>query len=793
MENICKNDEDIAKVLSELDNFPSEPDDPTFIDDNSETEDHTEVDSEYHSDASVDGTDSQYYPPDFEMGRPVSLFDTNQGENTDSLRICSSIIGHSALPLENQGNPSTLPLNFNQIDEANETNGQTMDLELPNYTITDLNKPGPSCGYIGISSPAFCFDQTSSNGNNSVNGQDANIIQPNVNVFDELIDTVLPTPEVNLVKNSSTPNQTILTMNFDSEEECVSYMPSSSESTMSDDSLDLEINNDEIVDLVRQSSKISCMNKTQQIVTLPSLSHHKNIVLPKKRNMRGKNGFLWSSKPKTQSSRTPRRNIVHFRQRPANNAKNVQNPTDAFKLFITPSMVDKIVVNTNIEINNKRQKYTSNPNLSTVSETTPEEINALLGLLVMSAAMKDNHLSTEELFDPTFSGSRYVSVMSRNRFDFLLNCLRFDDKTTRPARRLVDKLAPIREIWDEFVESCRSNYVPGSYVTIDEQLLGFRGRCPFKMYIPSKPNKYGMKIVMLCDVTTKYMIDAMPYLGKNTNTSGLPQGAYFVTELTKTIHGSFRNVTMDNWFTSVNLAKDMLNNHKLTIVGTLRSDKREIPPEMSVKQDRKVNSAMFGYSNELVLLSYKAKKNKLVFLLSTTHEVGTIREESGKPEIIHFYNETKGAVDSFDEMSSNMSTSRKTQRWPLCFFFGMLNSTLVNAFVIYTHRLIQENKKPVTRREFAKLVSEELMKPWLEARLQVPTMHRNLKVKIMEILGSSIPVADCQGQEAPKRKICAFCPPKKRRMTQYVCFSCKKHMCMEHRGMLCTDCSENTI
>ncbi|GFQ86803.1 DDE_Tnp_1_7 domain-containing protein [Trichonephila clavata] len=55
------------------------------------------------------------------------------------------------------------------------------------------------------------------------------------------------------------------------------------------------------------------------------------------------------------------------------------------------------------------------------------------------------------------------------------------------------------EIWDDFIKNCVDSYKPGSYVTIDEQLLAFRGRCPFRMCIPNKPAKHGIKIVMMCD------------------------------------------------------------------------------------------------------------------------------------------------------------------------------------------------------------------------------------------------------------------------------------------------------
>lgn len=164
----------------------------------------------------------------------------------------------------------------------------------------------------------------------------------------------------------------------------------------------------------------------------------------------------------------------------------------------------------------------------------------MIGLLLLAARKKDNHLTAAELFDPSESETKYISVMSKDRFDFLLNCLRFDDKSTREERKAIDKFAPIREIWEMLIAVCRDNYKPGSYVTVDEQLLGFRGRCPFRMYIPSKPDKYGIKTVVLCDSKTNYMIDAIPYMGKGTNTNGEPLASFFVKQLTESIRGSNR-------------------------------------------------------------------------------------------------------------------------------------------------------------------------------------------------------------------------------------------------------------
>jgi hypothetical protein len=81
-------------------------------------------------------------------------------------------------------------------------------------------------------------------------------------------------------------------------------------------------------------------------------------------------------------------------------------------------------------------------------------------------------------------------------------------------RKKEDPFVHIRGLWSQFVENCTTYYSHSVHCTTDEQLLGFRGRCPFRVYIPNKPDKYGIKIVMICDSHTFYFISGMPYLDK---------------------------------------------------------------------------------------------------------------------------------------------------------------------------------------------------------------------------------------------------------------------------------------
>ena len=68
-----------------------------------------------------------------------------------------------------------------------------------------------------------------------------------------------------------------------------------------------------------------------------------------------------------------------------------------------------------------------------------------------------------------------------------------------------------------------------------------------------------------------------------------------VKRLIQPISHRGRNVTFDNWFTSVTLAEEILKEHKITTVGTIRKNKREIHPEFTNTTEREEKSSKFAF------------------------------------------------------------------------------------------------------------------------------------------------------------------------------------------------------
>jgi hypothetical protein len=80
--------------------------------------------------------------------------------------------------------------------------------------------------------------------------------------------------------------------------------------------------------------------------------------------------------------------------------------------------------------------------------------------------------------------------------------------------------------------------------------------------------------------------------------------------------------------------------HKLTIVGTCRKYRKEIPQSFISLRGKQVQSCQHAFYGPQSLVSY-ISKNKSALLLSAIHRTAPVDQDTMKPEIIQFYNKTK--------------------------------------------------------------------------------------------------------------------------------------------------------
>lgn len=94
------------------------------------------------------------------------------------------------------------------------------------------------------------------------------------------------------------------------------------------------------------------------------------------------------------------------------------------------------------------------------------------------------------------------------------------------------------------------------------------------------------------------------------------------------------------------------------------------------------------------------------------HHQDNVNQNTSKPEIIGFYNSTKGRVDSLDQKCAAYSSNR-SQRWPTTIFCAILNIFGINNYVLWKGSNPQPN---MSRRQFIEAVALDLVKPHVRTR-----------------------------------------------------------------------------
>ena len=458
---------------------------------------------------------------------------------------------------------------------------------------------------------------------------------------------------------------------------------------------------------------------------------------------------------------------------------NIVDPLTAFLLFLKP--VEHIILNmTNLYGVRKYKDQWENIDLV--------KLHAYFGLLLLAGVYRSYGECVTQLWNEKTGRPIFRAAMSLKMFKKIHGCIRFDDREERLSSTVRDKLAPIRNVFDRWNSNLKCMYTPGKNVTVDEQLIPFRGRCPFRQYIPSKPAKYGIKMWILCDSSNYYAYNTQVYIGRDRNTAPeRNQGQRIVLDLTEGL--SNRNVTCDNFFTSYTLAEKLNRNH-MTILGTIRKNRNEIPPVLLDMRRKPLYSTEVVYEPKLqaVMLSYVTHRNRFVCLLSTYHNKVNINErnEKKKPNLIEDYNKTKNGVDTMDQMVATYTCKRKINRWPMALFCNLLDVSALNAFVLFVQMFPEwqatKTNMNIRRRLFIEQLGMSLVDPYIAGR---PSRPRTSDAAA--ICDEGRPFRHLT--PTTKRGRCYVCTYKNNKNTYATrCGKCAKYICAEHHFDICPKC-----
>lgn len=523
-------------------------------------------------------------------------------------------------------------------------------------------------------------------------------------------------------------------------------------------------------------------------------------------------GLTWKSDP-----------IARRRQIAANvikeapglkNGVNPKTPFEAFRLFFDDNIIDLILQYTNQKLALVKESTPKSSFIQKSRSFEKEEILGYMGFVITAGAYKQNRDPVVDLFSEE-NMPIYRATFSNYRFQLLQKCIRFDDQTTRDIRKEYDNFAAARDLWERVTGKFPDFLVPSESVVIDEELITFHGRCKFRLYIPTKPGKYGIEANVLSDSESYYCFAAEPYAGKVSNqpkdyNSG-PEVVKRLVALAK-LQNTGRNITMDRKFTAIPTANALLEQN-LTVVGTIMSNRRDVPPEL---KPQSLNNATpgtirFAFRDRETLVSYVPRKKKVVTVLSTQHH--NMQVQNDKPEIILYYNSTK---DTLDKCVRAFSCRRGTRRWPMAVFFNLIDIVAYNSYILFikaNENWAKENPKQKSgRKVFLKCLGKELCQINMNNRSKYRGLQ-NKYVAALKIFGF-----ECQ-QELPttrgvvrretsgistrsavqkilKKGRCFICPRSADRKYMKACSNCEKYICPRHTASEqiniirnCTNCN----
>ncbi|XP_008189593.1 piggyBac transposable element-derived protein 3-like [Acyrthosiphon pisum] len=366
-------------------------------------------------------------------------------------------------------------------------------------------------------------------------------------------------------------------------------------------------------------------------------------------------------------------------------------------------------------------EYFMNNNFKPTSAT---EIKSLIAIQMIMGCLK--YPKKEMYWTRKYRVNIIADTMTKNRFFSLRQHIHLINNLDIP-RNNKDKFVKVRPIFDTLNIRCQQLPVERN-LSVDEQIVPFKGKLSVKQYMKGKPNPWGIKIFLLCG-ESGIVYNMILYQGMSTNINEELQknfglGGAIVVCLTQNISENRHFLYFDNFFSSYNLFYALLQK-KIYAAGTVRLNRFFKPPMMPDKQISNLGrGTSFEITSKLGISLLKWFDNKPInigsnFITSGTPEYVKRWDKKNKefvhierPEVIKLYNKSMGGVDKHDQLVSYYRMHMKSKKWTLRMIFHAFDMAVSNCWLEYINDA-NELKIPKNRQlallDFKSSLAEELI------------------------------------------------------------------------------------
>lgn len=413
-----------------------------------------------------------------------------------------------------------------------------------------------------------------------------------------------------------------------------------------------------------------------------------------------------------------------------------------------------------------------------------DEMAAFMGTLYFMGYMKlptyYSYWSTDFLTE--MRGFR--TIISRNRWHLIWNFFHVTNNEDAHPRDhpQYDKLFKIRPLVDILINNWQSSYYPGQNLSVDESIVAYKGRASMIQYNPNKPHKWGMKAWVLSESKTGYIYNWDLYKGGTAGRTEAGLTQKVVLDITKPVYGHRHHIYMDNFFSSPDLFAVLAEN-KLGACGTLRVNRRGVPPKIKESQNKlsREDPPVFVREEKFLYIAWQDKKT--VNLISTIHNdeifertvrcrdaANDFQRKIIKPKAIELYNQHMGGVDLSDQKMQVYLNVHRTLKWWKKVALYLFEASFVNTFVIW--KSLHEGERIRVDRFRLALIHQligEHRRQQAPARQLCNPPGRFTGAHFVGIIPGKTP----KGKQSYSD--CAVCSNRavKRHQTEYICKTCQ--------------------
>ena len=403
------------------------------------------------------------------------------------------------------------------------------------------------------------------------------------------------------------------------------------------------------------------------------------------------------------------------------------NMTDTSKcseflaLFLDGRFYDLLV----LETNRYAEQFLASPKALTLGPhsrfrnwvpVTVAEMKEFIAIIIAMGLVQHQDLQDYWSTDVILQTPFFRSVMTRNRFLLILSFFHLNDNTTAVPKGQdgYDPVHKVRPVYDMFRSAYPAIYSPGQNLSLDEGMIAWRGNLGFRVYMPNKPNKYGVKTFEVCDSSNGYCCQLELYTGAVEEVS--PKGKIYdlVMRLMNSYLNKGHHLYVDNYYTSPVLFSDLFN-QDTGACGTMRKNRKGVPTAVKDKKLKKGESIAMT-NGTLQVMKWADRKD--VLLASTLHTGGfglsTKRDPATgefvrRPLCVLDYDKYMGAVDRSDQMLTYQAFLRRSVKWWKKVFFHMLMLSVLNSYILYKEHCRKIGKSPPLQRVFRKECVKEMI------------------------------------------------------------------------------------